>query len=276
MRRNFLALAGGLALLASACSNTPTDSTADSLDNATITADAATVAADGFGEDVDMITGMDGSVGNLVADDMGSDFKGRNGYRPGLTGCSFADGMFTCPAVTRNGLTVTRTITLLDSTGTAQATYDSLTTASIHVVADLSGSPTHGGWTATVSRHRDFTVTGLLGSETTRTVNGTGNETVSRSHVNRNDSTRSYDITGNSTITDVVMPVSATTGGNGYPVSGSITRIMTITLTSGPHSGRTVTRTVTITFNGSASASASVDGSTFTIDLPDHTAAPGH
>ncbi len=38
---------------------------------------------------------------------------------------------------------------------------------------------TRGNWTATVDRSRDLTITGLAGTETTRTVNGTGTESVS-------------------------------------------------------------------------------------------------
>jgi hypothetical protein len=273
MLRTRFAVATALALTVAACSSTDTAGNGTTLDNAAVNADVASAAADGFGEDVDMIVGMDGTTGNLTAALMGPG-QGRNGFRPGLTGCTFTGGSFTCPAITRDSLTVTRTITLLDSTGAAQSAYDSLTTASIHIVADLAGSPTHGNWSATVSRHRDLTITGLAGAETSRTVNGNGHETVTRSHVTHNDSTRTYDITGSSTVTNVVMPVSATTGGNGYPISGSITRVMTVTLTSGPNSGRTVTKTVTLTFNGSSSVTATIDGTSFSFDLPNHSA--GH
>ena len=265
-------LVAGLLVLGAACSS-DTTTTGTSNDDATITADVASVAADGFAEDVDMIGGMDGSTGNVLASTSGSYIMNPPGGRgPSLTGCSFAGGSFTCPPVTRNGLTVTRVITLFDADGVPQSAYDSLTTASIHVVADIAGDVTHGPWSATVVRHRDFTITGLAGTETTRTANGTGNESVTKSRVTKNDSTRSYDITGSSVITDVVFPVRASDGGNGWPVSGTITRNLSITLTSGPHAGRTTTRTVTITFNGGSSATGTVDGTQFTMDLAAHTA----
>jgi hypothetical protein len=262
----------GLLVLAAACSSTD-NSTGTSADDAQINSDISAAAADGFAEDVNVISGMDGQVGSAASINGGADIMGRGGWRPGLTGCSFVGGEFNCPSVTKNGLTVTRTITLLDGSGQPESAYDSLLTASIHVVADINGDRTNGPWTATVDRHRDFTVTGLLGTETTRTVNGTGNETVDRSRDTENP--RAYNLTCNSTITDVVLPV-RTDGGNGWPVSGTITRTCTITETAGPNTGRTVTRTITITFGGSSSVTANIGGTTFTINLSSGSATETH
>jgi hypothetical protein len=260
-------MVAGMFMVAAACSSSdPISSTTAS--DATVTADVATAAADGFAEDVDVMTGMDGNIGN------GADMMGPGSWRPGLTGCSFAGGMFTCPDTLRNGLNVTRTLAFTDSAGAAQSAYDALLTASINVIADISGSRTHGPWTADVTRHRNITFTGLLGTETTRTVNGTGNETVANSRVTKNDSTRSYSIVGSSTITNVVMPVRTTDGGNGWPTSGTITRTMTVTFTSGPKTGQTVTKTMTITFDGTSTPMGSIDGQQFTVDCVNHTAAP--
>lgn len=272
-------LAAGLIVLAAACSSDgTTSSTATGLDDAVITADVANVAADGIAEDVDVMNGMDGSVGNIAASfqsssDISASFSPEAGYRPGLTGCTFANGSFACPPVTKNGLTATRTITFFDATGATESAYDSLLTASIHVVADISGDAAHGNWSATVARHRDFTFTGLLGNETTRIVNGTGSETDTDSRVTKNDSTRTYTVTGASVITSVVLPVKSN-GGNAFPTSGTITRTYTITMTSGPNTGRTVTRTVTITFDGTSTPTANINGTDFTIDCVGHTATP--
>ncbi len=273
MRRTYL-IAAGLACAVAACSSTSTPTGATAIDNTAITGDLSSVAADDISTDVDLMTGMDGGLGNLSANGnaaiVGPDYH----FKPNLTGCTFANGSFTCPATRQNGLSITRVITFYDADGNPQDGYDSLTTASINVVADISGDVTHGPWSATVVRHREFTITGLAGDETQRTVNGTGSESVSKSRVLRNDSTRSYDITGNSTVTDVVFPVGPN-GGNGWPLSGTITRNYTITLTSGPNAGKTVTRTVVITFNGSSSASATINGVPYTFNLPDRSAAPG-
>jgi hypothetical protein len=262
-------MVAGIFVVAAACSSSDTTSSGLTSSDATVTADVATAAADGFAEDVDVMTGMDGNIGNGAADMMGP-----GSWRPGLTGCSFAGGMFTCPDTLRNGLSVTRTIAFTDSAGHAQSAYDALLTASINVIADISGSRTQGPWTAMVDRHRNLTFTGLLGTETTRTVNGTGTETVSNSRVTKNDSTRSYNIVGSSTITNVVMPVRTTDGGNGWPTSGTITRTMTVTFTSGPKTGQTVTKTMTVTFDGTSTPMGTIDGQHFTIDCVNHTAAP--
>jgi hypothetical protein len=272
MLRTRLLVAG--LFVAAACSSSDT-TLGSAADEATITADVAAAAADGAAEDVDVMTSMDGSISaSLSGSNAGAAFFASppGDWRPGLTGCSFAGGSFTCPSVTRNGLAITRTITLLDAGGATQSAYDALLTASIHLVADISGDRTHGPWSGTVARHRDITITGLAGTETSRTVNGTGSETASSSRIARNDSTRSYSLVGSSVATNVVLPVRSSDGGNGWPTSGTITRTFTVTLTSGPHSGDTKTRTVTITFNGTSSVTGTVNGTTFTIDLSAHTA----
>lgn len=268
----------GLFVAAAACSSADTTSSSIAGD-ATITADVAAAAADGMAEDVDVFTGMDGGIGNVSAamnsDNSGTAYMfGPGGFRPGLTGCTFAGGTFSCPATTKNGLAVVRTITLLDASGATESAFDSLLTASIHVVADISGDRTHGTWSGTVARHRDFTITGLAGTETSRTINGTGSENVSASRVNKNDSTRSYTLTGSSTVTNVVMPVRSADGGNGWPTSGTISRTFTVTVTSGPNTGKTTTRAVVITFNGTSTPTGTVNGTPFTIDLTGHTATP--
>ncbi|MGH7581980.1 MAG: hypothetical protein ACREL5_01990 [Gemmatimonadales bacterium] len=271
MHRLTTIIAAGALVLAAACSSDSTTTTGTT-DDTTITADLAPVLADGVADDVDLMAGMDGGVGNIAgAPGVFASLSGPGKWRPHLTGCTFADGSFTCPATRANGLTVTRTITFLDGNGQPMDAYDSLLTASIHVVAEISGDKTHGPWSATVDRHRDFTITGLLGTETTRTVNGTGNGTVSRSRSTAN--ARSYDLTCSSTITNVVFPVRSDDGGNGWPESGTISRTCTITVTAGPNAGKTITRTVVITFDGPSTPSGTIDGTPFMFDLTARSAA---
>ena len=265
-------MVAGMFVVAAACNSS--DTTGSTGTDPVVTADVAAAAADGFAEDVDVMTGMDGSVGNVGFNVSGAFLSGPGDWRPGLTGCHLSGGVFTCPDTLRNGLDVSRVITFKDASGATQAAYDALLTASINIVAEISGSRTHGPWTATVARHRDITFSGLAGTETSRTVNGTGSESVSDSRVARNDSTRTYTVVGSSIITNVVLPVRANDGGNGFPTSGTITRTLTVTFTSGPRAGQTFTKTMTITFNGTSSVTGSIDGSTFTIDLSAHTATP--
>lgn len=258
-------------VLAAACSSSPTTTSTAALD-AAISGDVATMSADATTEDVDVMASMDGNIGSLASAPLAAGLFLTPPSGPGVTGCSFAGGQFTCPPVNRAGLTVTRTITFLDADGHTQSAYDATTTASIHVVAEVSGDVTRGPWSATVDRHRDFTISGLAGTETTRTVNGTGSETVSRSRVNANNETRSYDVTGSSTVSNVVVPVRGD-GVDPWPLSGTITRTYTVTRTSGNNSGQSVTRTVVITFNGTSTPTATVNGEPYTLDLAHRTAA---
>jgi len=115
-----------------------------------------------------------------------------------------------------------------------------------------------------VHRERDMTVTGLLGRETHRTWNGTGNEQVSRTGVTLAGEERSYDADGSFTYDDVVVPIPGTVPR--WPVSGTITRSLTVTIT-GPNGTHTKTVDVAITFDGDSTATAVVNGVSREIDL---------
>jgi hypothetical protein len=52
-----------------------------------------------------------------------------------------------------------------------------------------------------------------------------------------------------------------------WPLSGTITREVTIVVVNGPDGDVTKSRTVVITFNGTNLATMTVDGETFEIDL---------
>ena len=101
----------------------------------------------------------------------------------------------------------TRTVTFFDANGAVQEAYDALTTASMNVKVDVTGEASREFWTASVERHSDITVSGLLGTETTRTFNGGGTEKVLRSHHSDEFGTRTYDMTGEFSYADVVVPV---------------------------------------------------------------------
>ncbi len=267
--RSTRVLTAGVLFFAAACNSSPTTTTTGI--DALITADVATMTADATTEDVDVMAAMDGDIGVLISAPMmqGMFFTPPGGPRMG--GCTFAGGQFSCPPTTRNGLNITRTVEFKDTAGATQSAYDAALTASIHVTSTVSGDVTHGPWSATIARHRDFMITGLAGTETTRTVNGTGSETVSRSRVTATNETRTYDLTGSSTVTDVVVPVRGD-GIDPWPLSGTIHRTYTVTRTSGANPGQTVTRTVVITFNGTATPTATVNGEPFTLDLAHRTA----
>jgi hypothetical protein len=169
-------------------------------------------------------------------------------------------GAFAAPPPDR-----TRTVTFYDAAGNEQEAHDGATTASIHIVSEFSGGRGRGNWSGSVSRERDMTISGLEGDETTRIANGTGNSTVSRSRHNDEDGDRSYDMSGTSLITDVVHGVPRDE--NRYPLSGTVTRDVTVVVVNGPNGDVTRNKHVVTTFDGTKFATLSVDGESFEVDL---------
>ena len=163
-----------------------------------------------------------------------------------------------------NGFDRTHAVEFLDGEGEKQDHYDPLTTESIHLTHDVSGSVTRETWSATVERHRDLLVSGLEGQETTRTWNGTGSEVVSRSRMTDGATTRTFDLSGDFTIADVIVPVG---GDQRWPLSGTITRHWLVKVTGGPNGDQTRERTVVITFNGTQNVTVNVNGDEFELDL---------
>jgi hypothetical protein len=157
----------------------------------------------------------------------------------------------------------TRSVTFYDSAGNVQTYYDPLTTDSIRFVLEVSGSVARDNWSASIDRTREMTISGLLGQETTRTFNGTGNETISRSRTDTLGTT-TYNMTGSFTVDSVVVPVPGSTPR--WPLSGTITHDLTVTV-SGPNGNQTKSVTAVITFDGTSTATAVINGQTMQIDL---------
>ncbi|MCH7892034.1 MAG: hypothetical protein IH921_11085 [Gemmatimonadetes bacterium] len=94
---------------------------------------------------------------------------------------------------------------------------------------------------------------------------------MSRSQHTDADGTRTYDMSSTSVIEDVIHPVPRTD--DAWPLSGTITRDVTIKVVNGPDGDVTKSRTVVIIFNGTnlvtmtVYGESTVDGETFEIDL---------
>ncbi len=159
----------------------------------------------------------------------------------------------------------THTATFYDKDGEIQDALDPLTTASIHLVIESTRDFSRDTWTGTGTRSRDIMITGLLGEESTRTVNGTGSADVTRSQHTDENGTRTYDMMSTSTIVDVLHPVPRTD--ESWPLSGTITRNVTIKVINGPDGDVTRTREVVITFNGTDMPTMTVDGEPFEVDM---------
>jgi hypothetical protein len=68
----------------------------------------------------------------------------------------------------------------------------------------------------------------------------------------------------NTTVTAVVIPVPR---GSGWPISGTITREITVQIVTGLDDTKTRERTVTIEFNGTQFVPITINGETCTLDL---------
>jgi len=233
-------VAVGVGLLAAACAG---DGTGPG-DLTTLDASVALFTADAAGQDIELMRGPGGRFGLGLAADPGS---------------------FECGTIERPGMIITRTCTFYDADGLEQSAYDDVTTDSVVMHVEMSGSLDRGDWeTSSMSRVRDIAVTGLAGAETTLTWNATGSGTMSRIHQTRDGSDVLMEMTSSETATGVVIPVPRTP--DGWPLGGTIATHVSMTVTGGPHEG-THERDVTITFDGTQYARVTVDGETFTIDL---------
>ena len=230
--------------------------------SAAVTAEAAMVSSDAMSSDAQLMMPAAGSA-NLVSFD---DDHGDPSF-----GCHLAVLRFMCPPRVAGGLTITSSITFFDASGAAEAAFDSLLTASMHIDVDISGTTTHESWQSDVARHRHFVVTGLAGVETSRTWNGFGSDTLSRTRV-RDTVTREFTVTINTTLTDVVVPVH----GGRHPTSGTATQVVTMTETSGDQPGKTFTFTATYTFDGTVRIPFLFGGRHFHLDLDADEASEDH
>ena len=174
------AAALALALFAAGCG----DTTALDTFAAEIDYDMAIVAADATLEDVTMWS-------RPFAFGAPAPAPGRPGGRDGWSG----------------DFSGTREVTFYDVDGIEQAGYDSLTTDVIHILHEIQGEVVRDGWTVDIHRERDKTVSGLAGTETHRTWNGTGSEHVTRTGFTLDGDERSYDALGTFTYDDVVVPI---------------------------------------------------------------------
>ena len=170
-------------------------------------------------------------------------------------------------------LTISRQVTFygVDENGNdvEQDYYDRLLTAKIHFVFDMTGSHARAGDNGTievaVERHRDMWLSGLLDEETERMWNGTGSSAKSRSRHSDEYGDRTYDMSSSTVVEDVVIPVPRTW--DSWPLSGTITREVHVTIVDEQGETTTRDRVVVITFNGTQYVTMTVNGEEFELDL---------
>jgi hypothetical protein len=283
-RSKSLITAGALvaAVFMGACAN---DSATSPTANLQLTsADSALIAirasADATISDVSMINGISTTMSwNDVNAPAGGSFSLLASNAPSFTSgpgsnCTLnpATNLFSCPpTVNDHGVTVTRTLEFFDVNGVVMNHFDS-TTASMNVQAVLAGIVATATGADTVNGTRNLTATGLLGHNTTRTWNGTGASTHGEFWTD-SAASRTADVSFSSTFSNIVvqLPRSA----NPYPVSGSITRVVSgtgVVTKNGKTKSVTISRTVTITFNGTEFAAMTDGTNNYTLDLATGTA----
>ena len=184
-------------------------------------------------------------------------------------------GRVVCPAVTRNGVTINKSVRYTTTAGAVQQAFDSITTNTINTQVTAAGTFTHvhrhrsnDSATVTVNHASDRTVSGLAQGSTQRTVNGTS---TGRESIVGRDSAGSYTATRavGDTTRNVVIPVT-TTDSLRYPRSGTVIRQMSATVTYTGKSPTTSTRREVVTYNGTNTATVVIttNGTTKTCTLP--------
>lgn len=222
-------------------------------EDAVVTADVAAAMAETTGDDVGLMTTQ---VDEATKPGLGQGNCTRTGFQ------------FRCPGRRFDDLMISRDVTFFDENGDPQDAYDDQTTASINIVSTLEGSRDRGQVSVVVTRNRDMTVGGMSGTETQRVWNGSGSSSDNRVRRTDGGDDRTYDMSASTVIDEVVVPVPRT---DGWPLSGTITREVTVEVVLGLEDTRTRHRTVVITFNGTQFVPMTVNGVEFTLDLATRT-----
>lgn len=158
-----------------------------------------------------------------------------------------------------------------DTSGQEMDGFDPVLTESIVTHASVVGELDRPRWSASLDRERETTVSGLAGDETERTWDGTAEDRVERTRFTDARGERSYTWTSVRAIDEVVVGLPRSDFP--WPLSGTITHELTITIVNGPNGDVMRQRTVVVTFDGSRFVTAIVNGEPFEVDLADRTGA---
>lgn len=240
-RRLAAGMLAALLALTAACSDGDGPTTPTPADAARLDADVAAATGATIASDLALWSGNEAAVS--------SGFAGAGAPSAGT--CTRDGNVTTCTGGREGTLQVTRTVGFFDAGGTPQASYDAVTTARIDFGVQVTGSTSGGQFSSTVDRTRALTVSGLAGSESQRTWNGTGSATVTNVFTGT-AGTRTVRIVESDTTSGVTWIVAPTRGA--YPASGTVVRRMNVTTTlAGARSATwTAQRRVQVTFNGTA------------------------
>ena len=226
--------------------------------------------------------GLGGGMGPMIGGGLGGDFLGGLGLGWGFgrghygdpaldtSDCTYsaATARVTCAAVTVRGLTVTRSVAFSDVAGAPQSVFDSIATNTVNTRVTVEGTVTRrDSAVSVVANSSDRTVTGLASGSTRHTINGTASGSE-RTTGTDSGGAFSASRTAADTTRDVVVPVVDT--GRTYPTSGTIIRLMQVSVTHANGTSKQSSRREVITYDGTATARIVVtqDGTTKTCTLP--------
>lgn len=183
---------------------------------------------------------------------------------------SASAGRLLCDPVTRNGLTVVRSVAFYDAAGLPQQRRDS-TTRSTNTQVSVKGTTTTAKGTILVDRTSSLTVSGLGRGAATHTLNGTESGTTTGS-ITTSKGTVTVSETFQAATKDVVVRAE---GRSAWPLSGTTTRTATTTTTAAGAATRTSTSSEQVTYTGTSIANVVItrNGVTRTCkrDLVAHT-----
>jgi hypothetical protein len=221
---------------------------------------------------------MGGGFAPMFLGDVGFGHHGRGGLGHWPFGdgqvdsaCTFSSssGRVVCPAVTRNGVTINKSVQFTNAAGTAQSSYDSVTTNTINTIITASGSFTRrDSAVTTVQSSSNRTVSGLAAGSTERTINGTSDGRESTAGSDSIGAFTALRVVGD-TVKNVRIPVTSTDSLR-YPTAGSVIRQMQVTISGAGRTTTNATRREVVTYNGTSTATVVItrDGTTKTCTLP--------
>lgn len=220
-------------------------------------------------------------AGDIIADDVGELILNEN--FAGLPAAAPGFGLFGSPAGSPPGVTVTRSRICYDANDAVQAQCDDLTTSYIEIAMTLDGSFSRQGsgprgshsMQRVTHRARALTISGLLGTETSRTHDGHGTSadtttiTVTQAG-NDATMTRKMSETALDSVKAVVFNLPR--ANNPWPVSGQIVRVAqgTAEVTVGDRTDtRSYSRRIVVTFPADAQGNVAIEvnGRSCTLNL---------
>jgi hypothetical protein len=164
-----------------------------------------------------------------------------------------ASQSFVCTPISANGLTINQSFTLLAASGAKQAAFDAATTAAVRVNTTVAGTLSQSGTVLAIDGRQELTLSGLISGP--HTLNGTSTSTL-KGDLSSGTTSYPIDLTVSTTITNLVLPANASSGGSLWPTSGAIA-VETGGTVAGLPSGTTK---VTITFSGTSTVNIAITG----------------